>query len=115
MSGSPTRPTPVGPLPPAAPPAGWYQNPEGSGQRYWDGGRWTDHFHHAPPPPAAQPRSNLGGAVILGILFPIIGWIWGIHLLIKNQVGPGIGVLLVSTVAFFVWLAVVGSSGLTSP
>ena len=24
-------------------PAGWYPNPEGAGQRYWDGHQWTAH------------------------------------------------------------------------
>jgi hypothetical protein len=38
-----------------SPPAGWYPNPgpEG-GQRYWDGGQWTE--HHAPgQAPARRP------------------------------------------------------------
>lgn len=24
--------------------AGWYPNPQGGGQRYWDGTQWTDHY-----------------------------------------------------------------------
>ncbi|MCW2784807.1 MAG: domain containing protein [Marmoricola sp.] len=37
--------------------AGWYpdpspQNTDGLGQRYWDGGQWTEHLHH-PYAPAA--------------------------------------------------------------
>lgn len=35
---------PVAALPPAAPPAGWYPNPGGPGQRYWDGYEWTQHY-----------------------------------------------------------------------
>jgi hypothetical protein len=27
------------------PPAAWYPNPSGSGQRYWDGTAWTEHVH----------------------------------------------------------------------
>jgi hypothetical protein len=43
-----TRPaaTPPPPLPGEAPPAmsaGWYADPEGGGQRYWDGENWTKH------------------------------------------------------------------------
>ena len=26
----------------AGPPAGWYPNPEGGGQRYWSGATWTE-------------------------------------------------------------------------
>lgn len=34
----------------SAPPAGWYANPEGSGQlRYWDGSGWTEHTAPAQP------------------------------------------------------------------
>jgi hypothetical protein len=40
-------PPPPPPPPPdeAAPtmPAGWYSDPEGGGQRYWDGKNWTEH------------------------------------------------------------------------
>jgi hypothetical protein len=25
------------------PPAGWYENPEGDGSRWWDGRQWTEH------------------------------------------------------------------------
>lgn len=31
---------------------GWY--PVDGGQRYWDGGRWTDHFHPGPSPTNAS-------------------------------------------------------------
>ena len=31
-------------LPTSAAPAGWYPNPGGPGQRYWDGSEWTQHY-----------------------------------------------------------------------
>ncbi len=37
------------------PPPGWYQNPEGPGQRYWDGTQWTEHRIPAEPPQERQP------------------------------------------------------------
>lgn len=37
-----------------APPAGWYQDPGGSGLRYWDGSQWTQHVR-SQDQPAAQP------------------------------------------------------------
>ena len=30
-------------------PAGWYQDPVGPAQRWWDGQRWTDHVNSAIP------------------------------------------------------------------
>lgn len=38
--------------PPHLPPAGWYPDPEGTGQRWWDGGQWTQHVN-PPTVPAA--------------------------------------------------------------
>jgi hypothetical protein len=40
--------------PPQQPAPGWYPDPSGTGQRYWDGERWTDH-HQAGLPPTAEP------------------------------------------------------------
>jgi hypothetical protein len=45
---APARPEAAPPPPPAdepapAMPAGWYSDPEGGGQRYWDGKNWTEH------------------------------------------------------------------------
>jgi len=38
-----------GQRPPVHEPAsGWYWNPEGSGQRYWDGTKWTEQYRAAP-------------------------------------------------------------------
>lgn len=34
------------------PPPGWYPNPEGPGERYWDGTHWTDQYQ---TPPEEQP------------------------------------------------------------
>jgi hypothetical protein len=44
----PVRPEAAPPPPPPdeaqpAMPAGWYSDPEGGGQRYWDGKNWTEH------------------------------------------------------------------------
>jgi hypothetical protein len=40
--------------------AGWYQNPQGAGWRYWDGTAWTDHYHAAADQqPTAPTRRNV--------------------------------------------------------
>jgi hypothetical protein len=45
----PPYPVPAGPAAvaprPVGPPPGWYPNPGGPGQRYWDGATWT-HWTH---------------------------------------------------------------------
>ncbi|OIQ81681.1 hypothetical protein GALL_365520 [mine drainage metagenome] len=37
------------------PPAGWYADPGSSGQRWWDGARWTDHVMPAAAAPLRTP------------------------------------------------------------
>lgn len=43
------------------PPSGWYPDPSGGGQRYWDGNRWTD----LPPPPSPKtsPKKSRGSSI----------------------------------------------------
>ena len=44
-------------------PAGWYQDPDGSGgQRYWDGSAWTEHRAPATPQPAAPSEPEATGS-----------------------------------------------------
>jgi len=56
----------------AGPPAGWYQNPDGPGNRWWDGARWTEHQRAAATAPSdsrkapgsspsPEPSSAVGG------------------------------------------------------
>jgi hypothetical protein len=42
-------------------PAGWYQDPQGTGQRYWDGTAWTEHVAPAAAPAAPQPQQPYPG------------------------------------------------------
>src|SRR5437588_12946421 len=46
--------------PPNRPAAGWYQNPDGPGHRYWDGGQWTEHFSGVVPPPSTPHGAQAG-------------------------------------------------------
>lgn len=48
---------------PEAPPPGWYTDPNGPGQRWWDGERWTEHVSDVEfvlhPPSAYVPQQPL--------------------------------------------------------
>ena len=46
----PPPPAPPGQVEPATA-AGWYPDPQGEGQRYWDGSKWTEHTGPSRPPP----------------------------------------------------------------
>jgi hypothetical protein len=37
---------------------GWYANPQGPGQRYWDGAKWTEQYQPAPGQAAAPPKKD---------------------------------------------------------
>ncbi|SBS79255.1 hypothetical protein MHPYR_70176 [uncultured Mycobacterium sp.] len=58
--------TPPKTLPPPSslPRAGWYPNPEGPGQRYWDGRVWAPAV--APTPPQVRMSSPVKGLFIVG-------------------------------------------------
>jgi hypothetical protein len=80
---------------PAAP-AGWYANPEGPGQRYWDGMEWTEHFNEsAPPPPMpveviADKRGN--GLAVTALVLGLVGVLMAVSMNILFFLGWGFGV-----------------------
>lgn len=56
------------------PAAGWYPNPEGEGERYWNGGEWTDNFRQ----PKTQespwwrvPAALVGAVIVIGALIAL--------------------------------------------
>ncbi len=72
---------------------------------------------YQPPklPPATRPikeqregDSLIGAGYVLAVLIPIIGAIFGLVLLTKERVGPGLGVLVVSIIMGLVWIALLG-------
>jgi hypothetical protein len=103
------------------PPPGWYPDPRGQGQRYWDGNDWTDHW--APPPApvavaaAPSPPATTGdwiGGILLSLLFPLIGLIVGIVYATKSgstKQQVGVMCIVLSLLAGTVLLAAVSSSG----
>jgi hypothetical protein len=78
---------------PATAPAGWYPNPTGEGQRYWDGSAWLDAT--TPAEPAVKTRWIVLGYVG-AVVFPIVGLIVGAYLITKGLRGHGIAVVLIS-------------------
>ena len=105
--------------PPQLPPAGWYPDPEGSGQqRFWDGANWSDQL----APPQQQAQQVVGGRVkddrnnwlaawgyLTAVLLPIVGIIIAIVLYNRND-SRGTPVLITSIVVIVV-SAIIISSG----
>lgn len=72
-------------------PAGWYADPQGHGQRYWDGFNWTEYLRVSAPVAAAplevQPvkrdmradatTMSWVGGMLLSLILPIGGLILG--------------------------------------
>jgi uncharacterized membrane protein YeaQ/YmgE (transglycosylase-associated protein family) len=105
--------------PPKMPPAGWYPDPDGSGQRYWDGQQWTDQI----APGAAAPAQAAGGRAkdprndglatagyIFAVLLPIVGVIFAIVLYNRND-ARGTPVLLTAIVVGIIGLIILSSAG----
>jgi preprotein translocase subunit SecG len=111
--------------PPPAP-AGWYVNPSGLGQRYWDGEAWTDSFSGAGPPPPessveARPVAGTSGHMgliiagyVLAVIFPIAGFILGIVAATRPQKDVskhGVWIVVVSVLVIALDLVVILHSG----
>ncbi|HVF31573.1 MAG TPA: DUF2510 domain-containing protein [Acidimicrobiales bacterium] len=87
---------------PAAPDAGWYQDPGGSGGlRYWDGRTWTGHVTEPRPPvPAAGPPPYAPAPVpIAAPTAKTAVWVWVVLALVAVSVLLG-GVVAVVVPAF---------------
>ena len=87
------------PPPPESVPAGWYPDPEGRGQRYWDGSVWTEHIAPSSQPatvPVKQASAGdwIGGA-LLALLLPLIGLIAGIVYVAKGDERRQVGIVTI--------------------
>lgn len=100
-------------------PPGWYPDPhDPTSTRYWDGQQWTENRA-----PVAGPRQvgadgkeqEAGGVIIAGYIFavlmPIVGFIIGLTQINRNR--HGLWVVIVSVVAFLIWLGIFQSQGTT--
>ncbi len=92
-------------------PPGWYKDSTRvDGLRYWDGQQWTDHVaHHDAPAGISKP--SLTGPILVAILIPLIGFIWGIIMLARGNTDGGLPTMIISVVAFVLWSSVLASMG----
>lgn len=95
-----------------APAIGWYRSGPAE-ERYWDGRAWTEHVRAPqgatdeiyPQPALAQgPGKKSDPMVVWGfvtaVLLAPVGIFFGIRLLVREKVGPGIAVILVALLAW---------------
>jgi Protein of unknown function (DUF2510) len=84
------------PPPPGDGHPGWYLNPTGQGERYWDGAKWTQSQRGE----SRQGVSTLRLVLSYGaaLLFPIAGLIAGILLLVRRSIGHGVVVMVIAGV-----------------
>lgn len=54
-------------------PPGWYPNPQGPGQRYWDGTKWTDQYQPGAPVQEEKKRGRFGRNCLMVTLGVVIG------------------------------------------
>ena len=94
VAGGSTEPSP----PPAATAPsgnaspGWYPNPTGEGERYWDGTEWKPWTQWSDPEPSVG-GWRLALSYLAAFLLPVIGFFAGIYLLVKRSIGHGIAVM----------------------
>ncbi|WP_418059863.1 DUF2510 domain-containing protein [Pimelobacter simplex] len=88
---------------------GWYPDPQMTNtQRYWDGGRWTEHVAPLARPavlpfvPAKDNGTLIVAGVVTALLFPIVGFIIGIVLATRNE-NRGVFIMLGSIGAGIFW------------
>ena len=81
------------------PEPGWYPDPHQlKVRRYWDGQAWTDQRE----PVAEEGEAAPGWMLVLGylgsFLFPLVGLLVGISLLVRRAIGHGIAMVGISIV-----------------
>ncbi|WP_034609345.1 TIR domain-containing protein [Cellulomonas sp. URHD0024] len=108
---------------------GWYPDPSGTGQRFWDGARWTEFRHEAPrpvapggrpSPPPARPPEKSNTLSIVAMVLSLTGW-WGIIpavFAIRKREPMATAALVVSLVVgipmALIWIGILANSGSSS-
>jgi Protein of unknown function (DUF2510) len=88
-------------------PSGWYPNPEGKGQRYWDGSRWTDDYWPAQRTSStgrSRPRGTLLLTFLFGLAVGALFWLPGVVSTSGYEFWPRIaGIGVVITFVCWIW------------
>lgn len=93
---------------------GYYPDPNTGQPRWWDGTAWGPPVPPAAPQPGAKNEGEYQGGLVVGgyvlaVLIPFIGFILGIVVATRQGRATskhGIWIILLSTLVFFVGLAV---------
>ena len=104
---------------------GWYADPSGVGQRYWDGRTWTTHTAPTVAADAEEGKTiQVVGYVMAGasVIMPILGLaglILGIITATKRgRGGHGAAIICLSialsVISFLVWLSIMAHSASTT-
>jgi hypothetical protein len=64
-----------------------------------------------PPVPAAPPRADPGALTyVVAVVLPVVGVVYGIVLLARTRVGPGLAMILSGIAGWRIWTAVLTGS-----
>ncbi len=86
--------------------AGFYPDPShAADERYWDGRSWTERTR-GHKPGGLSTLAVVG--LVLALLFPVGGVVVAVMLLMRHEVGPGLGVLLACGVGAVIFVALAG-------
>jgi hypothetical protein len=107
--------------PPPSVPPGWYADPHGRGQRYWDGVSWSEQLAPLAPPSFSVDKhpattGDWVAGVLLALLVPVVGFVLGIVWAAKGgkRGTVGIACLILSVVAAGFWFGLTHHSGSAS-
>jgi hypothetical protein len=86
-------------------PPGWYDDPRGSGQRWWDGERWGQRLSGDGVDVGAPPENDGLATIgwITAILMPIVGLVVGIMLSSRND-RRGTPIAITAVVIMVAWV-----------
>ncbi|MBS1862358.1 MAG: DUF2510 domain-containing protein [Actinobacteria bacterium] len=85
---------------------GWYDDPSGGGERYWDGQQWGEHWLSREAKGGTSPENDGLATIgwITAILIPFVGLVVGIILSSRND-RRGTLIAITAVAVFVAWIA----------